>query len=643
MGRLIKSRAAYRKPALKLGRGDHQELVRISPADWQTHLMVSGTTGSGKTFGLLSLMTQQLSLGQGISVIDRHGDITAFLKQWVASNSRAIRPGRIHFIDLADPNLTFSFNPLSVEHPGQLPTMADSVASAIATIFDSGDPNKTPLIKSALLAIATALGEQGLTLNEARYLLFYGEAEARGELINEIGSRYYRALWQDWHQARRQEFTVTVEAVERRLRGFFSHPLVQQVFGQVEKAIKLRRIIDRGESVVLNLSTPGGEIPDETARIVGLLYINTLVRRARERDPLRQNAQHTLYIDECQNFISHDLARILDELRKYSLTVVLACQTMEQIRLTDERVYASVKSVARTKIAFAEESYEEALRLAKDIYASEINPDRVKRVLSKPTVVGYRRVHLESRSQTRTAGATTAEGVSRSRARSRGSAYSSGQSSGEGSASTQMESSGSIDASSLAQSVYIPDADGPLADGTPIGGVTETTGSGSTLTQASAQSSSSNRFSSNSFSMSDTTSEAEGESHAESRTETFSKGSTAGNSEALEPILETLPSATYSLEEQAHVFAVGLMQQPKRHATVKLPGQTPQSMTTLQMNVPVVGEHKLSRTIAAMKAATPFLIPRAEALAQIEAREALFERSEATEFLPAPETTFLDD
>ncbi|MEO0818399.1 MAG: DUF87 domain-containing protein [Pseudomonadota bacterium] len=642
MGRLIAARTNQKSTALTIGRDQTTNKVEISPEHWRTHVMVTGSTGSGKTYGLLSLMIQQLRCRQGISVIDRHGDITAFLKKWVAANSRAIRPGKIHFVDLADPELTFSFNPLAVTHHGQLPAMADSVTNAIATIFDSGDPNKTPLIKSALLAIATVLGEQGLTLNEARYLLMYGEAEARGDLIGGINSPYYRALWNDWHQARRQDFTATVEAVERRLRGFFSHPLVQQIFGQTEKAIQLREVIDEGETVVLNLSTLGGEIPDETARIVGLLYINTLVRRARERDPLQTHQQHTLYIDECQNFITHDLARILDELRKYALTCVLSCQTMEQIRLIDERVYASVKSVARTKVAFAEESYEEALRLAKDIYASEIRPDRIKDCLSKPTVVGHRRVRLESGSTTTNQGQTKARGLSRSRSRSKSLASSRGQSSGEGSGTGEVVSSGTVDTTSLADSVYLPNADAMIGNVTPVGGLTQTTGSGTTTSAASAQSSSSNRFTSSSLSHSESVSEADALAEGESQAQSLSQGQTSGFAETLEPIFKTLPSATYSLDEQAHVFAVGLMQQPKRHATVKLPGQSPVQITTLELQVPVVGETKQQRTIDAMKAASSFLVPRSDALEAINFREATFSEDTAVEFVPAAEKAFFD-
>ena len=203
-----------------------------------------------------------------------------------------------------------------------------------------------------------------------------------------------------------------------------------------------------------------------------------------------------------------------------------------------------------------------------------------------------------------------------------------------------MISSATVDATSLAQSVYIPSGAG-IEGLSPTGGLTQTSGSGLTNTEGVANASSSNRFSTRSQAHSDSLSEAEvfGTATAEAQTETA--GTSVGSSETLEPILEVLPSATYSLEEQAHVFAVGLMQQPTRHATVRLPGQTPRQITSLPMPDPIVGEAKLQRTITAMKEASPFLVPRAIAQQQIKDREAIFDGN-VVEFVPTAETAFFD-
>lgn len=82
---------------------------------------------------------------------------------------------------------------------------------------------------------------------------------------------------------------------------------------------------------------------------------------------------------------------------------------------------------------------------------------------------------------------------------------------------------------------------------------------------------------------------AGGESRSISEAATDSDGETDSQSwswqEGLEPIFEDLPTTVHSLEEQIHRAVARIMNQPQRHAFVKMPGKR-----SVQIRVPVVSD-----------------------------------------------------
>ena len=345
------------KPSVSVGVLKNDRRIELSAEEQNRHMLITGATGSGKTRALLSMICQHIENRTGCSIIDPHGDITRYLKAWYASKSNRLHR-TIHFVDVANSDEAFAFDPISVTDPSEIPTMASAFANSMAAVFSNGDPKATPLITSNFYAIAFALADLGLGLPEAIYFLFQQEDQVRRSLIDQIGDDYIRRFWDNQHAARSHEYMVAMESVEKRVRAFMIDPLARRIFGQKERNINFHDVMDRGETVVINLGNIGGkEPPLDTWRVVGTLYVSTLVAKAKQRNPAAANKLHHLYIDECQNFITADFAVILDQLRKFGICLNLSCQYAEQIRNVDERVYQSVMANAGTKLAFSASEY----------------------------------------------------------------------------------------------------------------------------------------------------------------------------------------------------------------------------------------------------------------------------------------------
>src|ERR1700679_1729649 len=60
---------------LLLGARITGDLVMLAPEERRRHLYVVGQTGTGKSTLLLNLITQDLANGEGLALLDPHGDL----------------------------------------------------------------------------------------------------------------------------------------------------------------------------------------------------------------------------------------------------------------------------------------------------------------------------------------------------------------------------------------------------------------------------------------------------------------------------------------------------------------------------------------------------------------------------------------
>lgn len=164
------------------------------------------------------------------------------------------------------------------------------------------------------------------------------------------------------------------------------------------------------------------------------------------------------YLDEFGRFVSDDIARALQELRKYKVFLILAHQELEQLREDDRKVYSAVMSEPQIRVSFRI-SREDAEIMAKEMFTGKIKPYEKRRIsqtkfrpvestrrvssISESTSEsdGYGESEGSGESETRFppeflsfldddddkiiyVGSSTTSGVSLSRSRSRGSSYS---------------------------------------------------------------------------------------------------------------------------------------------------------------------------------------------------------------------------
>ena len=83
--------------------------VMLDPEERRRHLYIVGQTGTGKSTLLLNLIRQDLVAGEGVALLDPHGD----LAEAVLDHVPRARTNDLVYINPADVERPIGFNPLS--------------------------------------------------------------------------------------------------------------------------------------------------------------------------------------------------------------------------------------------------------------------------------------------------------------------------------------------------------------------------------------------------------------------------------------------------------------------------------------------------------------------------------------------------
>ena len=358
--------------SILLGYTANREPVYLPPKVRQTHMHVIGGTGKGKSKLIESMIRQDILNGEGLCLIDPHGQLCDEILIWCQARKIAkTRP--VLLFEPAEEAWSFGFNPLKVDS-GELSYHVDFMVKAFAKVWGGENTDQTPLFERCVTAILWLLAEQGRPLIDARYLIDRTDATVRRYLAGQLKNDDIRREWDYFNQLKPRPFNDEFGSTINRLSRFLRSPTIKNIIGQVEDTIDFRRIMDDGAILLVNLGTRGN-LSREEARLLGTLIVNDLFMKALDRKA--GSRPFYLYIDECARFLTDDIHYILDETRKFGLHLVLAHQRLGQLREAGENIYNAVMSI-ENKAILGGIVKEDAQELAEQVFLGELNLEEAK-------------------------------------------------------------------------------------------------------------------------------------------------------------------------------------------------------------------------------------------------------------------------
>jgi Helicase HerA, central domain len=389
--------------AIVLGKDQKGAAVTLPQRPRMEHMHCIGTTGGGKSKFLEHCIRQDIANGSGVLVVDPHGEHPGSLYRsllvWLDQKGYATKR-TIHLIDPNAPTHTVGFNPLArPDTETDISVVAGVTLEAFSRAWGDEDTTNKPTIERVLTATFAALAELDLTLVEAPFLLDRKDRHGlRHHAISHVKDRYTRDELQRLHELslderRRHDFDLEVVGPINRIARFVRPLSIRAMIGQQERVLDFREAFDSGQIVLCNLSG-GARVYERDADLLGRLLVRALFFHAKRRHTT--NRPFFVYLDECHRYLSGDLENILAESRKYGIATVLSHQWLQQLAIEDDNLLAAVRNATNLKVVFRIKDPVEAEELAHAVVPLDLEIPVQK--LTKPMVVGHRRIRLASES-----------------------------------------------------------------------------------------------------------------------------------------------------------------------------------------------------------------------------------------------------
>lgn len=314
----------------------------IKTDDRRRHVYVIGKTGMGKTTLLENLIVSDINQGHGCCYIDPHGDTAEKLIDFIPPH----RINDVVYFNPSDVEFPIGFNILETESEGQKPLVASGLMGVFKKIWpDVWSPRMEYILMNCVLAL---LDMPGATLLGINRLLVDKEYRARvvAHLRDPIVKTFWVAEFTSWSE---KYATEAIAPVQNKVGQFLSSSVIRNIVAQVKSTLNLRRIMDDGKILIVNLSK--GRIGEDNMRLLGGMLITKIQLAAQERQNIPSELDRRdfyLYVDEFQNFANESFASILSEARKYRLNLTIAHQYIEQL---DEKVKPAIFGNVGTIIA----------------------------------------------------------------------------------------------------------------------------------------------------------------------------------------------------------------------------------------------------------------------------------------------------
>jgi hypothetical protein len=176
------------------------------------------------------------------------------------------------------------------------------------------------------------------------------ESRYRKTIVARVTDPAIRAFWENEFDAMPARLQAeAVAPIQNKIGHVVSSPLLRNILGQSRSRLDVRRVMDHGQLLIVNLSK--GRIGEDASALLGSLLVSSFQIAAMSRSDVPEAARHDfyLYVDDFQNFATESVATILSEARKFRLNLTIANQYLAQM---DEQTAAAVFGNVGTLLAF---------------------------------------------------------------------------------------------------------------------------------------------------------------------------------------------------------------------------------------------------------------------------------------------------
>ncbi|MBU0705592.1 type IV secretion system DNA-binding domain-containing protein, partial [Patescibacteria group bacterium] len=296
----------------------------IKRSDRRRHLYTVGKSGSGKSKFLELLIKSDFETGQGVAILDPHGDLVDDVMRYIPDH----RVDDVVLFDPSDTDFPIAFNPL--ENVGDAYKMQVTIGfiDIFKKLFGTNWSDRLEhVLRYTTLALLDSPNTTVLSI-----LKMLTDKNYRQKIISRIQDSVVKNFWVSEFAAWSEKFDAeAITPLLNKVGQLVSTNMIRNIVGQPKTQFNIREIMDDKKILLMKISK--GLLGEENAQILGSMIITKVYQAAMQRAEIREEARNDFYfyIDEFQNFATDTFAEILSEARKYRLNLTLAHQYMGQL------------------------------------------------------------------------------------------------------------------------------------------------------------------------------------------------------------------------------------------------------------------------------------------------------------------------
>ncbi len=308
----------------------------------ERHVWIVGKSGSGKSTLLFNLAMGDIYAGEGVAIIDPHGDLAEDILDAIPSS----RINDVCYLDVGESEYPVGFNPATRIAPARRALAASGIVAAFRHLWsDSWGPRLEHFLFHGVAALISR--DHATLIDHAR---LYTDDRFRDRVVARVTDPETQRFWQEELPSYTKSLrSDAIAPVLNKVGQNAAEPHLRLILGQVAPRFDLSFTMQNRRILIANLAKRA--IGEQATNLLGPLLVSHLQLIAIERGALasQNRVPFFVHVDEFQTFSSDAFASLLSEARKFALHFALANQYTDQL---SNAVRSAVIGNAGTLIAF---------------------------------------------------------------------------------------------------------------------------------------------------------------------------------------------------------------------------------------------------------------------------------------------------
>ncbi|MBU1446412.1 type IV secretory system conjugative DNA transfer family protein [Patescibacteria group bacterium] len=338
-------------------RGETKE-VRMQREDRFRHFYVIGQTGTGKSSVLQVMIRQDLRNGDGLCIIDPHGQLIDDILPFIPRE----RADDIIYFNPADLERPIGINLLEADTPEEKELVALDAMNIMIKLFNEEifGPRIQDYFRNGCLTLMEDPDGGALT----DIVRLFTDDTYQKYKVEKVTNPIVRSFWENqMAQTGAREKQEMIPYFASKFGQFVTNTMMRNIIGQAKSSFNFANAMNEGKIMLMNLSK--GTTGEINSKLLGLIIVQKIQMAALRRQNQDKSARKDffLYIDEFQNYITESIESILSEARKYRLGLIMAHQYIKQLEGADgkskvkDAVFGNVGTMMSYKIGAQDAEY----------------------------------------------------------------------------------------------------------------------------------------------------------------------------------------------------------------------------------------------------------------------------------------------